>query len=228
MPLMVRSLSALALLATCSFGCASATTPAHTPEPTPERAAKPAPVEKADADASDGDKQEKAAAPDGEADPRADGLRKPSRPPNDLITGPNLVYMFNFKESEVGQQAREKCRTDFGDSPREVAACMEKARVKVPVESVRFVKDKSGQHWWVTYNRYKGNLLKWHKVMYRPGEETDDKITLNLMGKDEGIAPMAKVPRSLLVELPNDYTIVLSDPDLGAMTYDAKIGTMED
>jgi hypothetical protein len=105
---------------------------------------------------------------------------------------------------------------------------MEKARGKVPVESVRFLKDKSGQHWWVTYNRYKGNLLKWHKVMYRPGDETDDKITLQLMGKDEGIAPMAKVPRSLLVELPNDYTIVLNDPDLGAMTYDAKIGTMED
>jgi hypothetical protein len=136
--------------------------------------------------------------------------------------------MFNFKESEVGQQAREKCQADFGDSPREVAACMEKARSKVAVESVRFLKDKSGQHWWVTYNRYKGNLLKWHKVMYKPGEETDDRITLNLIGKDEGIAPMPKVPRSLQVELPNDYTIVVKDPEHGAMTYDAKIGTMED
>jgi len=228
MVLSVRSLSALALLATCSFGCASSNTTARAPEPTPERTAKAPPVEKADADASAADKEEKAAASEGEDDPRADGLRKPSRPPNDLITGPNLVYMFNFKESAVGQQARERCQADFGDSPREMAACMEKARGKVPVESVRFLKDKSGQHWWVTYNRYKGNLLKWHKVMYRPGEESDDKITLNLLGKDEGIAPMAKVPRALLVELPNDYTIVLNDPTLGAMTYDAKIGTMED
>jgi hypothetical protein len=227
MPLMVRSVSALFVVATCAFGCASSTPQASAPEPTPERTAKAEPAEKADVDADAADKEE-AAAPEGEADPRADGLRKPSRPPNDLITGPNLVYMFNFKESEVGQQAREKCQADFGDSPREVAACMEKARGKVAVESVRFLKDKSGQHWWVTYNRYKGNLLKWHKVMYKPGEESDDKITLNLIGKDEGIAPMAKVPRSLQVELPNDYTIVLKDPEHGAMMYDAKIGTMED
>jgi hypothetical protein len=227
MPLMVRSLSALALLATCSFGCASSNTAARAPEPTPERTAKAEPAAKADPEPAETDKKE-AAAPEGEADPRSDGLRKPSRPPNDLITGPNLVYMFNFKESEVGQQAREKCQADFGDSPREVAACMEKARSKVAVESVRFLKDKSGQHWWVTYNRYKGNLLKWHKVMYKPGEETDDRITLNLIGKDEGIAPMPKVPRSLQVELPNDYTIVVKDPEHGAMTYDAKIGTMED
>lgn len=226
MSLSVRSLSALAILATCAFGCASSTPKASAPEPTPERTAKAEPAEKPAAEPAAEEKT--AAAPEGEPDPRADGLRKPSRPPNDLITGPNLVYMFNFKESEVGRQAREKCEADFGDSPRDVAACMEKARSKVPVESVRFLKDKSGQHWWVTYNRYKGNLLKWHKVMYRPGEETDDRITLNLIGKDEGIAPMAKVPRSLQVELPNDYTIVLKDPALGAMTYDAKIGTMED
>jgi hypothetical protein len=231
MSLTVRSLSALSALAflgTCLFGCATSSTAARAPEPTPERTAKAEPAEKADATAADSDEQKKAAAAEGEPDPRADGLRKPSRPPNDLITGPNLVYMFNFKESAVGQAARETCLSEAGDSPRELAACMEKARGKVPVESVRFLKDKSGQLWWVTYNRYKGNLLKWHKVMYRPGEEKEDRITLNLMGKDEGIAPMAKVPRSLLVELPNDYTIVLNDPALGAMTYDAKIGTMED
>jgi hypothetical protein len=227
MPLSVRSLSALALLATCSFGCAASDTHVRAPEPTPERTAKAEPAEKADAASTETAPEDKVAA-DGEPDPRADGLRKPSRPPNDLITGPNLVYMFNFKESDVGKQAREKCQADFADSPREVAACMEKARSKVPVESVRFLKDKSGQHWWVTYNRYKGNLLKWHKVMYKPGEETDDRITLNLIGKDEGIAPMAKVPRALQVELPNDYTIVLEDPEHGPMTYDAKIGTMED
>jgi hypothetical protein len=109
-----------------------------------------------------------------------------------------------------------------------MAACMEKARSKVAVESVRFMKDRAGQLWWVTYNRYKGNLLKWHKVQYMPGEEKEDRITLNLIGKDEGIAPMARVPRHLLVELPNDYTIVVKHPEHGAMYYDAKIGTMED
>jgi hypothetical protein len=70
--------------------------------------------------------------------------------------------------------------------------------------------------------------LKWHKVQFMPGEETDDRITLSLIGKDKGIAPMARVPRSISIELPNDYTIVVDDPDHGAMMYDAKIGTLED
>jgi hypothetical protein len=105
---------------------------------------------------------------------------------------------------------------------------MEKARSKVPVEFVRFVKEPDGEHWWITYNRYKGNLLKWHKVQFKPGQESEDRLTLNLLGKDKGIAPMARVPRELSIELPNDYTIVLNDPENGPMQYDAKIGTMED
>jgi hypothetical protein len=214
---------ALAAVFSVSLAACGGTAPEpRSPEPKPKPAvaaekAQPAP------------ELEAAAAPEPEEkDPRADGLRKASRPPNDLITGPNLIYMFNFRQSEVGQAAEQTCGERFGDSRRELAACMEKARSKVPVESIRFIKDPHGQHWWVTYNRYKGNLLKWHKVQYLPGEETDDRITLNLVGKDTGIAPMARVPRHLQVSLPNDYTIVVSDPDHGAMMYDAKIGTIDE
>jgi len=211
------ALGAVCLLSLSACGTSAAPAP-KSPEP-----AKPA----AEAKPATETKVAKSEEPE-EVDPRADGLRKASRPPGELITGPNLVYMFNFKESAVGQAAQERCAEQAGESRKELAACLEKARSKVAVESVRFMKDGSGQHWWVTYNRYKGNLLKWHKVQYQPGEEKDDRITLNLIGKDQGIAPMARVPRSLLVELPNDYTIVVNDPDHGAMYYDAKIGTMED
>lgn len=217
---MVRSALG-ALFAFSLVGCGAAQTPsAESPQAKTEPAAKPA--EKTEKVAS------KPADEPAEVDPRADGLRKASRPPGDLITGPNLIYMFNFKESEVGKAAQETCSEQAGDSPKAMAACMEKARSKAQVESVRFVKAKSGEHWFITYNRYKGNLLKWHKVQYQAGEETDDRITLNLIGKDEGIAPMAKVPRSISIDLPNDYSIVLNHPDHGAMYFDAKIGTLEE
>ncbi len=211
-----------ALFAFSLVGCgAGQTSPAESPaaktaEPSEKEPAKTAKTE-----------TQKPAEP-AEVDPRADGLRKASRPPGDLITGPNLIYMFNFKESEVGKTAQEHCAEQAGDSPKEMHACMEKARNKVQVESVRFLKDSSGQHWFITYNRYKGNLLKWHKVQYLQGEETADSIILNLVGKDEGIAPMPKVPRSISIDLPNDYTIVVNHPDHGAMYFDAKIGTLEE
>ena len=162
------------------------------------------------------------------ADPHSgNNLRKASRPPAELITDPNLVYVFNFKESPVGIAAKEKCEAEAGDDRAAYGACLEKARSKVPVELVRFIKEPDGDHWYVTYNRYKGNLLKWHRVQFQPGKESDDRITLNLIGKDKGIAPMAKVPQHLEIELPNDYSIVVNDPDIGAMMFDAKVGTME-
>lgn len=143
----------------------------------------------------------------------------------DLLTGNNVVYVLNFSGSAKGEAAKAQCESE-GD-PASVRKCVEAERSKVQVESVRFVKDAHGQYWWVTYNRYKGNLLKWHKVQFMPGKEDADTISLTLVGKDKGIAPMPRVPSSLKVELPNDYSIVISDPEHGDLMYDAKIGLME-
>lgn len=226
MTLIARALTRTLPLIFTLAGCASAPeTPAKEPAsaPAPEaKASKPSAQPEASADKAPAAKPDTDEAPD----PRADGLRKASRPPAELITGPNLVYVFNFKESEVGEQAKEHC-AEKGDDPGAVGACLEKARSKVPVELIRFIKEPSGELWWVTYNRYKGNLLKWHRVQFQPGQEAPDRITLNLIGDDKGIAPMARVPRHLEIELPNDYSIVVKDPEHGAMLYDAKIGTME-
>jgi hypothetical protein len=60
-----------------------------------------------------------------------------------------------------------------------------------------------------------------------PGKEDADTIHLTLIGKDKGIAPMARVPASLKIELPNDYSVVVSDPEHGDMLFDAKIGLMD-
>jgi hypothetical protein len=217
----VRLLSHSILWATLTSACGAheaAAPPVTAHHESPQAAAqqpKEEPKEEATQDASPTDK-----------DPREEGLRKASRPPAELITGPNLVYVFNFKESEVGIAAKERCAQE-NDDPGALGACLQKARSKVPVELVRFIKEPSGDFWFVTYNRYKGNLLKWHRVQFQPGEATDDRITLNLIGEDKGIAPMPRVPRHVEIDLPNDYSIVVKDHDNGAMFYDAKIGMMD-
>jgi hypothetical protein len=38
---------------------------------------------------------------------------------------------------------------------------------------------------------------------------------------------MARVPRRLEVDLPNDYSSLVKDPENGTMHYDAKIGMMD-
>ncbi|HEY0468764.1 MAG TPA: hypothetical protein VGC79_31435 [Polyangiaceae bacterium] len=142
------------------------------------------------------------------------------------MTGNNVVYVFNFTGSQIGTSAKEQCESR-ADNPAVARECVAKERGKIPVESVRFVKDGAGQYWWVTLNRYKGNLLKWHKIQFVPGKQDGDSVSLTLTGKDKGIAPMARVPNALNVELPNDYSIVIKDPEYGPMMYDAKIGLLE-
>jgi hypothetical protein len=208
----------------CSLlACGSATPPAATP--TPPHSEPPRPVVAATPPAAPA--VAKVAEPQNErpASEERDGLRKASRPPMDLLTGNNVVYVFNFAGSAKGEAAKAQCESQ--GQPAEVRQCVANERSKIPVESVRFIKDAHGQYWWVAYNRYKGNLLKWHRVQFLPGKADADTISLSLVGKDKGIAPMARVPASMKVELPNDYSIVISDPELGQMLYDAKIGLME-
>lgn len=215
----------LSVVCSSLVACASAPPPAssvasNSPAETPAAAAPTPKAVPAEAKAAEPVKE----SPKPADEPR-DGLRKASRPPMDLLTGNNVVYVFNFSGSAKGEAAKAQCES-AGD-PASVRGCLAKEREKVPVESVRFVKDAHGQFWWVTYNRYKGNLLKWHKVQFMPGKEDADTISLSLVGKDKGIAPMPRVPAALKVELPNDYSIVISDPEHGDMMFDAKIGLMD-
>jgi hypothetical protein len=237
MPSVLRNTrtATLTLLSTAYLSLLGCASPAVAPSAHPTASTKAshhsaeagAPVAQADAAPSEGndasETSKQAAKP---ADEPRDGLRKASRPPLDLLTGNNVVYVFNFPGSAIGTSAKEQCES-HADNPADARQCVAKERGKIPVESVRFVKDAFGQYWWVTLNRYKGNLLKWHKIQFTPGKQDADRVSLNLTGKDRGIAPMPRVPAALNVELPNDYSIVISDPEYGAMMYDAKIGLLD-
>jgi hypothetical protein len=231
MPINPRSSVRLASIISSllAFGCATASPPASSATAAapvaPRAPAAPAketasPAESAAADAPPAD-------PPKPADEPRDGLRKASRPPLELLTGNNVVYVLNYAGSKVGEAAKERCEAENSEDRGAARECITKQRAKVAIESARFVKDPHGQYWWVTYNRYKGNLLKWHKIQFLPGTADADTITLNLTGKDKGIAPMTNVPASLKIELPNDYSIIVSDPEHGALVYDAKIGLMD-
>jgi hypothetical protein len=225
-------LAAISALCISALGCASASQPPASSAASASETDKPAPPPESSAEAAaDAGKTEAAPEPVASATPAApseqgDGLRKASRPPLELLTGNNVVYVFNFASSAIGTSAKVRCESEASD-PGAARECVAKARGKIPVESVRFVKDAHNQYWWVTFNRYKGTLLKWHKVQFSPGKQDADTVSLNLVGKDKGIAPMARVPAALKIELPNDYSIIISDPEHGAMLYDAKIGLMD-
>lgn len=229
MKIRVRSVANAALFC-LAYGCSSAPPPApEYPElleiPIRQHSKAAAPAKPVLATRSS-TKAAPQTAPTTETPSQGDGLRKASRPPVELLTNSNATYMLNFPESEVGKSAQEACE-EASDDRGEVTACLQKARAKIPIESLRFVK-KGSEYWWITLNRYKGNLMKWHIIQFQVGEEKSDWVALKPMGKDKGIAPMPRVPRKLEIELPNDFSIVMNDPEFGKLAFDAKIGVFDE
>ena len=47
---------------------------------------------------------------------------------------------------------------------------------------------------------------------------------LKPVGKDQGMAPLRPVPRSVIVTIPNSYSIELADKQWGRMQYSTKFG----
>lgn len=151
----------------------------------------------------------------------------PPRTPKDILTAPDVLFMFSFNDSDVKKAAEEKCEeTSKGDAKKN-AECMAKARKKVDHDGMGFKQNKSGQWEWTTIKR-KGNVLvTLHRVPFEIAEETKNSITIKTTGKDTGAAP-GKPPAKMTFEVPNDYQIVVKDPKQGAMVYEAKIGIVGD
>ena len=180
---------------------------------------KPADAAKSPSDSKPAEKAEaKPSAP-------ADDGPKPTRTPTDIITAPDVVFLFSFNDSDVKQAAEEKCDKKAGSDAKKKNQCMAAERKSIPADGHRFKQDERGQWWWITVRQSGNRLVALHKIPFELGEETPSSITLKPTGKDKGQAPMS-VPAKVVFEVPNDYQIALKDPKLGRLVFQAKIGVV--
>src|SRR5688572_25312965 len=157
--------------------------------------------------------------------PEATDGPKPSRTPLDIITAPDVVFLFSFNDSEPKAAAEEKCTKKAGDNPKKMNECMAAERKKFPADGHRFKKDERDQWWWLTVRQNGNRLAVLHKIPVEFAEETDTTITLKPVGKDKGSAPM-NPPAKIVFEVPNDYQIALKDPKAGRLVFQAKVGVV--
>jgi hypothetical protein len=214
-------LRALALLAALA-GCGGAAEPSPVRTPPPSSATRKSSPPKASVESAP---RPAAPAPSETKPPESNAARLTSQP-HEIITGENTSYSLNYNSSDVHGVAEEKCRAKVGDDPQAMAGCMTKAREKFGVTVLRFVK-KNKIWWWLTYERRGSQLVTLHKIPFEFGPETDNSITLRPTGKDVGLAPLARVPREVVLRLPSESTIELDDPTHGKLVYDAKIGMVQ-
>jgi hypothetical protein len=177
-----------------------------------------------------GDKAEKpadAAKPDATKAAPADDGPKPNRTVQDILTAPDVVFLFDFNDSEPKQAAEEKCSKKAGDNAKKKNECMAAERKNFPADGHRFKKDEKGQWWWITVRQNGNRLNALHKIPVEFGEETATSITLKPVGKDKGSAPMSP-PSQIVFEVPNDYQIAIKDPKHGRLVFQAKVGVVTD
>lgn len=147
---------------------------------------------------------------------------KPTRSAQDILTAPDVMFMFSFNDSDLKQAAESKCSTSVGKDPKKMNACMAKARKAVDIDGYRF-KEKDGKWWWLAV-RTQGKVVHTvHKFEIEFGPEKAGEVTIKPKGKDLGSAP-GRTPGSVTILVPNEYQIVLNDPKFGKLVYEAKIG----
>ncbi|HTQ03672.1 MAG TPA: hypothetical protein VMI54_07435 [Polyangiaceae bacterium] len=212
-------LSALALPA-----CGGSQKPAE--EPAAEKSADSADAKKEEPKADDAKKDE----------PAADDAKKDAKPADssgpevkrtakDIITAPEVTFMFDFNDSEPKEKAEKACTAQSGDDAKKMALCMKKESGKFQADGMQFKKDKAGEWTWVTLRRKGSAITILHDIHIDFGDDSPTSVVIKPKGKDTGKQP-GKIPGEVTIEVPNEFEIALKDPTYGRMVYEAKIGIM--
>jgi hypothetical protein len=224
-----RSTLARSLLAAIGIGLAGCTPP-PAPAPTP-----PAPTPSATPPAKPS--ASPPAAPEAKAPPPASSEAvAPSAPPEskpaaetprqspiETLTAREVAFMVDYASSDAKAQAETACESEAKGDPAARAACLDKARQKFLPDVLRFEQDKQ-KHWsLVVYKRTESVLKEVYLGRVDFTDETADSVRVRLQQPESGQRPLFKSGKTL-VKVPTAYSLEIEDPQLGKLTYQAKIG----
>jgi hypothetical protein len=215
-----------AQLCACGAPAPLAASPPQIPPPAP----KPAPPAAAEPSAASQPIAAPAPAPAAadstpapESKPEPEAEERPSRPPVEILTAPDTAFLLNYSGSAPSDAARKACSERPGVDDEAIAQCMSKAREAFRPDVLRFKKD--GSHWsCVIYKRNGSRLDEVYSARTDLTEDAPNRVKLKFTGAERGARPLLKSKREIVIVVPNDYSFVLTDPDLGQLIYEAKIG----
>jgi hypothetical protein len=209
------------------LACAAPAPPAvSAPEPAPTVAPKPAPPPAMSASSPSEPAPAAAAsapAPKSETLPEAEAEEKPSRPPIEILTSPDTAFLINYSGSAPLEAARKTCSEKGGTDDEAIAKCMTDARAAFKPDVVRFKKD--GSHWsCIIYKRENSRLDEVYSARADLTEDAPNRVKIKFTGAEKGARPLLRSKREIVIQVPNDYSFVLNDPELGRLVYEAKVG----
>ncbi|HMR10640.1 MAG TPA: hypothetical protein PKA88_32910 [Polyangiaceae bacterium] len=193
---LIAAVSLFAFLAACGGGAE----PPQTADVTPPE---PAPVEPA-------------------PEPPAEPEEAPPPPPvptaTEVVTA-GSTFMFSFADSDVKQATEEACEKSSKKDEAKMEACVAKVADAGAKEGIRFEKDEEGGWWWVSFGDAKGKEQIFNKVKFTIAGEEGRTLKLKPEGKDAGKRPMKKLPEEVVIEVPDETTVIMTDPKKGKLVY---------
>jgi hypothetical protein len=169
-------------------------------------------------------------APSGEAPKAEEKPAEPAEPAYDAANPKNVLlhegtaFMLNHRESDIGKKAEADCEKKSKGDVAKKANCLSTAINKMDREGFMFDEDEEGKWWFIRIGIVKGAKVEYNKVLAEPGEPSGKRITIKTSGPDKAARKKGSVPSELQFEVPDEYRIILSDPDRGAMVFEPKMG----
>lgn len=162
-------------------------------------------------------------APAPEAQPEAVAEEKPSRSPVAILTSPDTAFLINYSSSAPREAAEKACAARGGADDDALGKCMTEARLAFKADVLRFKPE--GGHWSCTiYKRDGSRLDEVYSARVLLSDDSPNSVKLKFTGAEKGMRPLLRSKREIVLQVPNDYSFVLNDPERGRLVYEAKIG----
>jgi hypothetical protein len=138
------------------------------------------------------------------------------------------LFMLDVEKSDMGIKAEETCKKKSGEDVAKQANCVSKALSKMVREGIAFEEDDDGKWWYIRFGVEKGVQVEYNRVQVEVGEPQGRNITLTTTGQDKAKRRKGTVPKELVFEVPDEYTVVMQDPARGRLEFEPKLGLLGD
>lgn len=140
----------------------------------------------------------------------------------EVVTAVGAEFMFSLADSEGAKKlVDEDCGKKAKKDDKKLEACKKDAEIAGSLEGIRFEKVKD-DWFWISFGREKDKEIIFNKVKFKIANEADDKLTLTPEGKDEGKRAMKTLPKEMVLEVPDESTVAMSDPKKGRLVFKRK------
>lgn len=140
-----------------------------------------------------------------------------------MLTARDVAFLVEYANSDARQKADAECEKEAKGDLNARGACLTKAREKFLPDVLRFNKDAQGKLNLLVYKRSGSALREVYIGAIEFKNETEDKVQLRFTGREKGTRPIFRRGEAV-ISVPNDYSIEIDEPELGKLTYSAKIG----